>query len=769
MNKFRQASIPICFLTLISFQSSQLYKEAPVRVGEILLITLDPQSPSLAAFNDSRMPPSTNYVFATYKVEQTIKLQSGHSQFLGGHYYYGEKRSNKVTVRRKLSGLTVSLSPRRVRLASRGKTETKNILEKKIRLAQVGNPVQGESRPQVLINQSSVDKPVYNGSSGTQKADQGSHISHSPSVKFPAKEYGISDEIPTFQTNENLQASHSNPQPPVQALPLSIQANAVQVVNESNRQETHPPTNKQTVRKHNPIAMKSPLYELSGSLELTGGIAYTGTNTHFSISREVHGRIMDEGDIINIKDGLYKILASDLKGHIVAKLYNMDGDVLGFGEFDLYQLPNQAKKLNQIDRLDIKVKLHNSSSAVATLISGRSFDTHEIPVDRHPVSTDSSPHTPSKDTSSRVIALHSSREEVDQSRVTIDSVQRELSRKGVGEFSDDGFLPYSSFMMRAEKKNHWGSLVLGVSGRENAMRIYPDSMVKALLSSQGVAVDNSAPIIWGRVTRKGQPVRGAQVELAGDFIVKPIYFNAYMPDTKLESTETDGLFAFVGISSGIQAVRATIGGEYISTHVVPAEGGHVSYLEIEIDKYRSAGISIYDGQTREALRADIQVYGTEKVMNIDGYKEEAIFFPGGPGVMTLEVDGGEDYLPSRYSVHRQQQSIDLPIARIDWLNQMRKYINEVPNSGIIIGYVEGSDYDVVMDQRVEYNSQNNRIYFDKEGHITKNFGKDGGGFILFNVPLGLRTIAVVPMESDKIFTQVSVVGDDAINIVSVHL
>ena len=116
----------------------------------------------------------------------------------------------------------------------------------------------------------------------------------------------------------------------------------------------------------NPIYIKShqgshkqerafPVYELSGSLELIGGLILTGVDTHLSISRVVHNKVIDKGDLI-IEDGIYKMFASDLKGHIVATLYNTQDEILGTGKFNLYKLPEQAKKSSQIDKLHIKVK-----------------------------------------------------------------------------------------------------------------------------------------------------------------------------------------------------------------------------------------------------------------------------------------------------------------------------------------------------------------------------------------------------------------------------
>ena len=484
---------------------------------------------------------------------------------------------------------------------------------------------------------------------------------------------------------------------------------------------------------------KTTLYELSGSLQITGGLAYTGTDTHLSVSRVFHGRVMDDQGYVFFKDGAYKILASDLKGHIVVKLYDNNRRVLGRGEFDLYQLPIQARKLSQIDKLNIEVKPYRPS-AVASLSSGRSAGHYK--------------------------------EMVSQGQVMVPSINRYIQDTGEHGFADHSFLPYSSFIMKAQKQGFWNSLWVGLSGQDNPMRIYPHSMVEDLAHILNIKVNGQTSMVWGRVTWGGKPLKGAQVELAGDGEIRPIYFNAaYLPDPQLAVTGADGLFVFIGSFKGIQALRATKGGEYISTQVIPVRENHVSYVEVEAGIRRSASVAVYDGSTGEALSAGIEVYGSEKVIEVSGLGEEAIHFPGGNGVMMLEVDSGEEYPISRYSVHRRQKFIDLPVVKAKWMDQVRAHqkVGSSPHRGIVVGYVKGSDFDVFMDQEIEYESRN-IVYFDKKGQIIpSDSGKNGGGFILFNVPEGLRTVTVIPTGSTKVFTQMLVVGEDAVNVMPVNL
>src|SRR6185312_12819491 len=88
-------------------------------------------------------------------------------------------------------------------------------------------------------------------------------------------------------------------------------------------------------------------------------------------------------------------------------------------------------------------------------------------------------------------------------------------------------------------------------------------------------------IVWGRLTQDGQAAAGAQVEMAGEY--KPIYFNdMYLPDPNMNATGSNGLFAFVKVPRGTQALRVSTGGHMYPAQVFPTENQQVSYVELEI-------------------------------------------------------------------------------------------------------------------------------------------------------------------------------------------
>ena len=71
-------------------------------------------------------------------------------------------------------------------------------------------------------------------------------------------------------------------------------------------------------------------------------------------------------------------------------------------------------------------------------------------------------------------------------------------------------------------------------------------------------------------------------------------------------------------------------------------------------------------------------------------------------------------------------------------------------SSIYIGFVNGADYKVTMDDKA--NSSIKVIYFDSQGNKTET-GKSEGGFIIVNMPQGQRTIFVEALDLNKSHSQ----------------
>jgi hypothetical protein len=137
----------------------------------------------------------------------------------------------------------------------------------------------------------------------------------------------------------------------------------------------------------------------------------------------------------------------------------------------------------------------------------------------------------------------------------------------------------STFMVRAQAGKHWPTLAMGVEGDIREVKLYPESMMKSLLDlttkndKRGIAEQSG--VVWGRILKNGKPVSGVEVELAGQYT--PVYFNQiYLPDNHLTATDANGLFAFLLVRPGVQAVRVRYGGKVYPAQVFPTEEHHRS-------------------------------------------------------------------------------------------------------------------------------------------------------------------------------------------------
>jgi len=480
-------------------------------------------------------------------------------------------------------------------------------------------------------------------------------------------------------------------------------------------------------------------YTLFGNLQMTGGLAYTGDDEELVVFRVDQGQLLEQGQIF-ISEGRYKIYVEELKGYIVAELRDRSGDLIGYDELSLFEISGIPRNESRIEGMDLSLS-PAANGLVTDVISAKSYDNVKIPVKKP--------------------------------RLFLDSLGREIVADSEGQFRDGGIINSSSYVLRAQSKNHWGSLAVGLSGYKSEVRLFPETLVTALLNITVGGLDEEEMdqygIVWGRVILNGEPVTGAEVELAGEQNIHPVYFNHYIPDKKMTRTGKDGLFAFVKVIPGIQAVRVFYEGRYLPAEVIPAEARQVSYVSIPIVKMKTARVRVFDGlDTTINLPATLNVVGTEDYIEVEAVENQRVKIPGGKGMMLLEVDSGDPYFISRMTIDRSSQHINVPMVHKKWLeNQaLEKKINVVRNTGTVVGFIQGSDFEVFMDQQVKY-SRNNIVYFDQEGTIIYgDKGVAGGGFVMFNAPAGYRSIAVLPDDGTKVFTQIVVTEPDVVSVLS---
>jgi hypothetical protein len=89
----------------------------------------------------------------------------------------------------------------------------------------------------------------------------------------------------------------------------------------------------------------------------------------------------------------------------------------------------------------------------------------------------------------------------------------------------------------------------------------------------------------------------------------------------------------------------------------------------------------------------------------------------------------------------------------------RQKINLYPDRGLIIGFVDNSNYEIYLGYDNQF-SRENIVYFDPHGNISEK-AVLGGGFIIFNVPLGPQSVVLAEADSGMLQMQMVDVNVEA--------
>jgi hypothetical protein len=478
---------------------------------------------------------------------------------------------------------------------------------------------------------------------------------------------------------------------------------------------------------------------LSGSIRIAKGLAITGPNEHIVIFRELEGLAIEKAQVW-MNDGRFEIATRSVRGRLVGQLRDSKGAVLGQGEIKLANLTPKSDSM-RIENLNMVITPAIDGARIE-VVSAHSYGNHV--------------------------------ETVPAAKVWLVGASSPL--KGDQDrryFIENGLQPGSSFVAQATAENHWGTMVVGVTRQETRAQLFPNKLMDALLNLT-IGADRSladkSGVIWGRITKNGQPLIGARVEMAGDHRREPVYFSSLLlPDRYSDTTGENGAFAFVWVTPGIQSVRVVYQGKSFPAQVIPVEVGHVSYLEFDLGEPDMVPLEIFDPIDGSLeVNAILRLAGDE-TNEIEVQGRGRLSLPAGNGLIMLDGDAGEQYEVMRYSTSRNAKFLRLPVVRRDWLMSLasRRRVNLDSGVGLVVGFAMEDDFVVsVQGADNEGESMPVIVYFDPRGQaIFGDEGVAGGGFAIFNVPAGLRTVNVSTKNSRRLFSQVLVAAPEVVNAV----
>lgn len=474
---------------------------------------------------------------------------------------------------------------------------------------------------------------------------------------------------------------------------------------------------------------------IQGPLEITGGLAVTNEH-HIEIRRSDEGVLKELGKV-DLTQGLYNIQIEGSTGTILARLVSKEGKIMGEGSFRLSQLAI-AKGSNQGPK--IKIAPQPDFSGVTTSAY-------------NPAVMDSAPAN---------------------TRVTFVKGASEVLAKKDGLVAMDNVAKGSSTILRAAAPNHLQTASLIVSGQEFKAPLYPDSMIKALqdiVSQQRATSFDGAPtIIWGKASLDGKPVAGITVSVETDPSLQPIYFDQFMiPNSNLQSTSENGIFAFVSVTPGFYSLLATRGDAIFGYQNVMVEEGSVALGDVDATmKFESVPLRVYDAFTGEGRAAQITMQSLSEEVNVkDGLSMVNLPQISRLGMMRVQPEGS-DYVAARYIYNDKDAFVHLPLVHWSWLSAIKTYlkIDDAPSAGFIVGFVPDENFEVYLAGYDQFEARH-IVYFDMQGRILQNRkGIAGGGFILYNVPEDTHEVVVVGERTQKIYSRVIPVDANSLSVLN---
>ena len=265
----------------------------------------------------------------------------------------------------------------------------------------------------------------------------------------------------------------------------------------------------------------------------------------------------------------------------------------------------------------------------------------------------------------------------------------------------------------------------------------------------------TAPLLMGRVLMNEKPVAGAQVQIENHPGVEPIYFDQFMiPNFKLTETSDSGYFMFVGLEEEAYTVAAFKNNKMLGYQMFVAEEDAISFQNIvSTQAPRSEIVRTFDAFSGAPVETDLIIPDIEEIVQTNlGTSVYRTNNKSGVGLF-LARSNLPDYIPIRYFQDARRDYTHIPMIQEVWLKKMQtsKLINEMPNTGMIVGFVPELKYEMYLAK--DGYDKDQVVYFDQQGSAVSQ-PVAGGGFILFNVPMGINEVIVQEKNTDRIFSQV---------------
>lgn len=447
---------------------------------------------------------------------------------------------------------------------------------------------------------------------------------------------------------------------------------------------------------------------ISGSINFKGGESLYGENFNYYIERSVDGKIYETG-VVDAGKGFFKMEIGSVKGILSVELRSEKGEVLAYGEH----------KINK-SNMDLK-NLEIQTFPSETLLAGRVMNSSE--------------------------SLEGKETAVAQAEKLVDGIEGVLKVDDEGYFNEELFEKGSLFIVKTKSKDYWSDLNFGIAGRP----LYPRLIKKDIFSKFAETLDpfgediEIRSALVGSVTQKGLAQRNMSVRLYKNEYQKPVYFNSNgSVNPALVKTTTNGGFIFVNIPDGGYLVQAVHNNKVLAQKWYIVKEGHISQGQINI---QSNPTLIASAESFPRSRSEeiftLHELGIEKPFGLSSSGETEVRTYTNPELLALRMEKSESYHEHIYLTSSKVRKKRFRIIKKDWLgsflNNRRSNANRA--MGVVVGFVSQNDFRVIKETTTARSAGSQIFYFDRFGEATES-GQIGGGFIITEVPSGLKSVVV---------------------------
>jgi hypothetical protein len=478
---------------------------------------------------------------------------------------------------------------------------------------------------------------------------------------------------------------------------------------------------------------------ITGHIELTNGLAVTNEH-HIEVRRSDEG-IFHEVGKVDLSKGSYSIDVDDASGFILARLIDKAGSVIGEGSTRISQMTTQGRLIYG-PRLEI-VPSPSWPGQVGSY----------YPKNNAPKPDPANP-----------------------SRVTSLGGANELPLSKDGEINLDNVSRGSSTVVRAEIPGHLTANKIMISGQEKfQLTSFPLPMMTAL---KNIVTEPGAPqseledstFVWGTISLDGKPLSGVTVVSETDPDAKTIYFNEFMlPDSHLTATSANGIYAFVNIQQGFNAILAQRGEAYFGHQNVVVEPGTVAIGDIQSSlRTEPVKVRAFDAFAGEPVHVVANMQSLNTPLEIsDG--NGSVILPQVSRLSMIYTEVAANYVAANYFYNDHDSYIHLPILRKEWLANLKTdaKVDEVPSTGTIVGFFGEENFEAYL-AAVKSDSAVQIVYFDGAGRSLLNAktGVPGGGFVMFNIPPGTQEAVIFGTGTERIYSKVVPVDADTTTVLN---